>query len=71
VPELQLSQWEIDRSDRSLAMQVRHDERAALKAGFEGTPSVLIGRTGGSLRPAKSYEPNGLVPEVRHLLRLR
>ena len=72
VPGLQLSQWEIDRSDRSLATQVRHDERAAFRAGFTGTPSVLIGRTGRKLHRPESYsltDPTELEQEVRHLLR--
>jgi len=49
VPGLSLSQWSTDRNDSSLASQVATDAQAANNAGFNGTPSFLIGKTGGAL----------------------
>jgi protein-disulfide isomerase len=50
VPGLNLAQWTSDRSDPALASQVTNDAQAASNAGFTGTPSFLIGKTGGSLQ---------------------
>lgn len=72
VPGLRLSQWEVDRSDRSLFGQVQNDERVANRAHLTGTPSFLIGRTGGKLRPAETSsltDPGELEREVNHVLR--
>ncbi len=48
VPGLNLAQWTTDRSDPTLASEVTNDAQAANNAGFTGTPSFLIGRTGGA-----------------------
>ena len=49
VPDLNLSQWNRDRSDPKLARELAADEQAAEDAGLHGTPSFLIGRsTGGT-----------------------
>jgi len=47
VPGLNLSQWTADRSNPTLASEVTSDAQAANNAGFTGTPSFLIGKTGG------------------------
>jgi protein-disulfide isomerase len=44
-----LSQWTSDRNDSALAKQVVNDAEAASNAGFNGTPSFLIGKSGGKL----------------------
>jgi len=44
-----LSQWTSDRNDSALAKQVVNDAEAASNAGFNGTPSFLIGKRGGKL----------------------
>jgi protein-disulfide isomerase len=47
VGGLDIAQWARDRADPALASQIADDERAAASAGLKGTPSFLIGRTGG------------------------
>ncbi len=54
VPGLNLSQWTASRSEPALATQVETDTQAANNAGFSGTPSFLIGKSGGT--PGK-FEP--------------
>jgi protein-disulfide isomerase len=49
VPGLNLAQWTSDRNDPELANEVKTDEQAANNHGFTGTPSFLIGHSGGSL----------------------
>lgn len=50
VPGLNLSNWSSARNDPAYANQVISDAQAANQAGFTGTPSFLIGKTGGSLQ---------------------
>jgi protein-disulfide isomerase len=49
VPGLNLSQWSSDRSEPALAQSVSTDAQAANNAGFTGTPSFQIGKTGSTL----------------------
>jgi protein-disulfide isomerase len=49
VPGLNVSKWASERSEPALANQVASDAQAASNAGFTGTPSFLIGKTGGAL----------------------
>jgi protein-disulfide isomerase len=49
VPGLNLATWTTDRNDTNLEAQVTTDAQAANNAGFTGTPSFLIGKTGGTL----------------------
>ncbi|HWY90735.1 MAG TPA: thioredoxin domain-containing protein [Solirubrobacteraceae bacterium] len=46
VPGLNLTTWTNDRADPALVTQVATDAQAANNAGFTGTPSFLIGKTG-------------------------
>ena len=48
VSGLNLAQWQSDRTNSALSDQVTADEQAATAAGFTGTPSFLIGKTGGA-----------------------
>ena len=48
VPGLNLTKWTSDRSDPSLAKQVENDATVASNEGFNGTPSFLLGKTGGA-----------------------
>jgi protein-disulfide isomerase len=48
VPGLSLTQWTTERNNPELANQVASDQQAANAAGFTGTPSFLIGKTGGT-----------------------
>jgi protein-disulfide isomerase len=50
VPGLNLATWTSDRGDAAFANQVVADGQAANTAGFNGTPSFLIGKTGGELK---------------------
>jgi protein-disulfide isomerase len=49
VSGLNLAQWTSDRGNAALAAQVAADAQAANNAGFTGTPSFLIGKTGGTM----------------------
>jgi protein-disulfide isomerase len=49
VPGLNLAQWTSDRGDPELANEVATDAQAANNNGFTGTPSFLIGHTGGAM----------------------
>ena len=48
VPGLDLPNWSAARNDPALAEQVTRDAQAANQQNFTGTPSFLIGKTGGS-----------------------
>jgi protein-disulfide isomerase len=47
IPGLNLSQWSSDRSDSEFANEIETDKQLASNEGFEGTPSFLIGHSGG------------------------
>jgi protein-disulfide isomerase len=65
IPGLNLSQWSENRNDPTYPSQVLADAQAANQNGFTGTPSFMIGKTGGtlqklenpSLTDASSFEP--------------
>jgi protein-disulfide isomerase len=50
VPGLDLSKWASDRNDPALANQLNADAQLANNEGFNGTPSFLIGKTGGATK---------------------
>jgi protein-disulfide isomerase len=50
VPGLNVAKWANERGNPELASQVAADGQAANNAGFTGTPSFLLGRTGGALK---------------------
>jgi protein-disulfide isomerase len=72
VPGLNLAQWTSDRNDSSLAAQVATDAQAANNQGFNGTPSFLIGKSGGAM---SKYEyssltnPSGFNEAIEKLLK--
>jgi protein-disulfide isomerase len=49
VPGLNLAQWTAARSDPAFASEITADAQAANAQGFTGTPSFLIGKTGGTM----------------------
>jgi protein-disulfide isomerase len=58
VPGLNLAQWSTARGDPKLAEQVSTtDAQAASSAGFNGTPSFLIGHTGGTMNKLEYSNP--------------
>jgi protein-disulfide isomerase len=66
VPGLDLAQWSADRSDPTLANEVATDAQLANNEGFTGTPSFLIGKTGGTLSKLEYTNPEepGFVNEA-------
>ncbi len=50
VAGLNLSKWSSDRSEPALANQIATDAQSANNQGFTGTPSFLVGKTGGALQ---------------------
>ena len=50
VPGLNLSEWTAARNDPAYSNEVISDAQAANQAGFTGTPSFLIGKTGSTLQ---------------------
>jgi protein-disulfide isomerase len=58
VPGLNLAQWSSDRGSQELANQVTvTDAQAASNAGFNGTPSFLIGHTGSTVTKVEYSNP--------------
>jgi protein-disulfide isomerase len=55
VPGLNLAAWTAARNDPALAASITRDAQDANVNGFTGTPSFLIGKTGGTLQ---KFEPN-------------
>jgi protein-disulfide isomerase len=53
VPGLNLTAWIAARNSPELVAAITSDEQAANSAGFSGTPSFLIGRTGGAFKELK------------------
>jgi protein-disulfide isomerase len=54
VPGLNLADWTSARSEPTYSNQVAADAQAANQAGFTGTPSFELGKTGGTL---EKFEP--------------
>jgi protein-disulfide isomerase len=72
VPGLSLTQWANDRNDQALVNQVATDAQAANNAGFTGTPSFLIGKTGGTakkLEYSSLTDPTGFNEAIEKLLK--
>jgi protein-disulfide isomerase len=58
VPGLNLAQWTTDRGNQELANEVTvTDAQAASNAGFDGTPSFLIGHSGGTMSKVEYSNP--------------
>ena len=50
MPGLNLTKWTTDRSNPQFAARSPPTRQAANNNGFTGTPSFLIGKTGGALK---------------------
>jgi protein-disulfide isomerase len=59
VPGLNLSQWTSARNDAEYANEITSDAQAANNAGFTGTPSFLIGHSGGALTKLEYHSSPG------------
>lgn len=69
VAGLDLPRWNRDRSDRRLAGEIVADARAAESAGLSGTPSFLIGKRAGAMRPFASTDAASLEAAISGLLK--
>jgi protein-disulfide isomerase len=73
VPGLDIAKWHEDRGDPNLANEVETDKQAANNEGFTGTPSFLIGHTGGTMSklsyPGSPSEPAFVDEAVEKLLK--
>jgi protein-disulfide isomerase len=73
VPGLNLTEWTTARGDSELANEVTTDAQAANNNGFTGTPSFLIGHTGGALSkleyPSSPGDPAFVNEAVEKLLK--
>jgi protein-disulfide isomerase len=72
VPGLNLSQWTSDRNEPSLLKQIESDGEAAASAGFNGTPSFLIGKSGGATTKfeyTSLADPTGFNEAIEKLLK--
>jgi protein-disulfide isomerase len=71
VPGLNLTKWQEDRSDPALASQLQSDTQEANNRGFNGTPSFLIGKTGGAMKKleySSLSEPTSFDEAIEKLL---
>ena len=72
VPGLNLATWTAARSDPALTNEVTEDAQLANQAGFTGTPSFKLGKTGGTLQPYTApslTEPGPFAETIEKLLK--
>ncbi len=76
VPGLDVAKWEEERHDPKLLEQIEKDKEAVGEHGFNGTPSFVIGKTGGPTHTLTSFTTQQLdeasalfEPEVEKLLK--
>ena len=60
VPGLEIAKWTSERTKPEFASDIEADAQAANAAGFTGTPSFLIGHTGGAAKPLSASEYGSL-----------
>ncbi|HUN77817.1 MAG TPA: thioredoxin domain-containing protein [Solirubrobacteraceae bacterium] len=71
VPGLNLPNWSAARNDPALAEEVKKDEQIAAQEGFTGTPSFLIGKSGGPFTKLESpnlEQPSDFESAINKLL---
>jgi protein-disulfide isomerase len=72
VPGLDIASWTSARSEPSFANAITSDAQAANNAGFTGTPSFQIGKTGGQLQKleySSLTDPAGFESAIEKLLK--
>jgi protein-disulfide isomerase len=71
VPGMNLTKWTTDRSDGEFTNAITTDAQAANNAGFTGTPSFLLGKTGQPLKKFESSltDPSGFESAINSLLK--
>jgi protein-disulfide isomerase len=71
VPGLNLPNWSSARNEPALAEEVKKDAQIVTQEGFTGTPSFLIGKTGGTFTKLESpnlEEPSDFESAINKLL---
>jgi protein-disulfide isomerase len=71
VPGLNLTTWTTDRSNPEFTNTITSDAQAANNAGFTGTPSFLVGKSGGSMQKleyASLSDPSSFESAIDKLL---
>jgi protein-disulfide isomerase len=71
VPGLNLPNWSAARNDPALAEQITRDSQTVTQQGFTGTPSFLLGKSGGTLqqfKPESFTEPASFEAAINKLL---
>jgi protein-disulfide isomerase len=72
VPGLNLTEWTAARSEPTFTSQIATDAQAATAQGFSGTPSFLIGKTGGASQKfeyASLTDPGSFNTAIEKLLK--
>jgi protein-disulfide isomerase len=76
VPGLDVAKWEEERHDPALTQQLQKDKEAVGENGFNGTPSFVIGKTGGATHTLTNFTSSQLQeasalfePEIEKLLK--
>ncbi len=72
VPGLNLAKWTADRNEAAFGKQIEADGEAAGNAGFNGTPSFLIGKSGGAMSKyeyTSLTDPAGFNEAIEKLLK--
>jgi protein-disulfide isomerase len=72
VPGLNLASWTSARNEPGVANAITTDAQAANNAGFTGTPSFQIGKTGGALQKleySSLTDPSGFESAIKKLLK--
>ena len=64
VPGLNLSGWSEARNDPAYNNEIATDEQIGVQSGFKGTPSFLMGRTGGRLQKFEDRR-SPILPRLR------
>jgi protein-disulfide isomerase len=72
VPGLNLAQWTAARNDPTFASQITTDAQLVSASGFTGTPSFLIGKSGGAAQKfeaASLTDPSSFNAAIKKLLK--
>jgi protein-disulfide isomerase len=71
VPSLNLTEWTAARNDATFVNTITSDAQAANSSGFNGTPSFLVGKSGGTLQKleyASLTDPSSFEAAIDKLL---
>jgi len=72
IPALNHTKWMSARNESALSSQVEAEGQQAASAGFNGTPSFLIGKTGGAAQKLEknfAERPHALNEAIEKLLK--